>query len=186
MISNGVQTRKGDIVGSMRMPKDQSGITIVLTAILFTFIVAGGFTAYRVVGRNNSSKPGPRPVSTLENETASPTPLNNQPQTNQQGTGILSGQVTCTQLNSQEPCSTRIEIENTATDSRSGSYMQPIIVDASGKFSIELAPGSYKLAPERKAEYPMFIPPFPDPVEIKAGHTTAIKISYHDGLRSAE
>lgn len=172
----------------MRIYKEQTGITTVIVAVLLAVILVAGAAGYNVY-QNKSSKPvstssvvsSPVPDSTIPvpDSTSKPKPVPD----SGKATGMLSGQVTCTQKIDPKPCATQIEIENMATNPASGSYMQPIVVDASGKFSIELIAGSYKLTPNKKPEYPMFVPPLINPVEIKAGQTTTITINYHDGTR---
>lgn len=165
----------------MRIHKEQTGIAIVIVAVLLAVILVAGAAGYNVY-QNKSSKPVSTPSvvsNPVPDSSSTPKPVPD----SEKATGTLIGQVTCTQKIDPKPCATQIEIENTATNPSSGSYMQPIVVDASGKFNIELVAGSYKLFPNKKPEYPMFVPPLTNPVEIKAGQTTTVTINYHDGTR---
>ena len=159
----------------MNIREKQYGNTLVVWLLVFIFLLVTGFAGYKIVYQPKPDKPAP--ASNSQNTPA----ITSQP--NSKNSGVLSGQVYCTSLDSRQPCATRIEYQSAATNPSSGSYIQPVVVDASGKFSIELEPGSYTLFPERKPDYPQFIPPLSNPVEIKAEQTTNLTINYHDGTR---
>ena len=157
----------------MNTRQKQSGNTLVVWLLVFIFLLVSGFAGYKVFYKHNT----PASVSNSQNTPV----INSQP--DNKNNGVLSGQVYCTSLDSRQPCATRIEYQSAATNPSSGSYVQPIVVDVSGKFSIELEPGSYTLFPEHKPDYPQFIPPLSNPIEIKSGQTTNLTINYHDGTR---
>lgn len=159
----------------MSIRKGQSGNALIVGLLVFSFLLVSGFAGYKIFYKPQSNKPAPVPST---QNTPAPTS-----QPNNKNHGTLSGQVFCTSLDSRQPCATQIEYQSTATNPSSGSYIQPIVVDASGKFSTELEPGTYTIIPARKPDYPHFIPELSSPVEIKAGQTTNITINYHDGTR---
>lgn len=159
----------------MKLKNDQTGLALIYGVFLLAFFLLVGITGFRTFRSHKAVNSPPDSVSNLTTE-PSVTPDN-------KTSGKIVGQVFCTSLDSQQPCATTIEYESTATNPASGRYTQPLVVDASGQFSVDLAPGSYTFTPAHKPDFPYFLPALKNPVEVKTGQTTNITINYHDGTR---
>lgn len=168
----------------MNIFKEESGLAAIVIVVLLIGLLGVSGIGYQVNRSKHRANIKP-PVSV----SPSPTTQTN-PSTSSMGIDYpvdqgLKGKVFCNEKVDPEPCAAKIDIKPVSSDASVGSPgpVKTIETDAQGNFSVELVAGSYTITPAPKKEYPIFVPPLPNPVVVKQGQVTEITVTYHSGLR---
>lgn len=168
----------------MNIRRNQIGFMWPLLIItLFGVLLLMGYIGYKAYRPKDSTKPLISNTEQVDDETN--TTQQSSESTPISYTGTLKGKVTCTEKIDPIPCTTTIELESDPTSQSMGSYgpVKTVSTDENGEFSITLEPGRYTVVPAPKAKYPMFVPPFTNPIIIEENKTTELTINYHDGTK---
>ncbi len=172
------------------MSKSKKGLAAVLLLALIVVLAGGYFWQQdsRINSFEDCKKAGypiqesfPEVCQGPNNKgftNSSQSSLKSSPKSQPQASGIM-GHVQCIDKVNENPCATEIEISDNNGD-------QPNITvktDASGYYKTGLPPSSYTLKPAAKTGYVQFLPPVPNPVEVKADQFTTVDVNYHDETR---